>query len=135
MGRELTAVELLGAMYERNLVTRRMGQLFSDYDILLTPTLPDVAPLIGSYNEGQEQLDGRGWMARVFSHSPFTAVANVSGCPAMSMPLAHESVTGLPIGLQFGAGYGREDLLLQLAAQLERALPWQARRPKVWAGD
>ncbi|WP_225774723.1 amidase [Pseudomonas sp. Marseille-Q5115] len=134
LGRELTAVELLDAMHERNLVTRRMGQLFSDYDVLLTPTLPDVAPPLGQYNSGQEKLDGRGWMHRVFNHSPFTAVFNVSGCPAMSMPLAESASTGLPIGLQFGAGYGREDLLLTLAGQLERALPWQTRRPAVWAG-
>lgn len=134
LGRELTAVELLGAMHERNLVTRRAGQLFADYDVLLTPTLPDVAPALGRYNSGQEMLDGRGWMHRVFTYSPFTAVFNVSGCPAMSMPLAQSDATGLPIGLQFGAGYGQEALLLALAGQLERALPWHARRPAVWAG-
>lgn len=135
LGRELSATELLGAMYQRNIVTRNVGQLFSHYDVLLTPTLPDTPPVIGQYNDGQEALDGRGWMARVFDHSPFTAVFNVSGCPAMSMPLAHDSAGGLPIGMQFGAGYGREDLLLQLAAQMERALPWNARRPAIWAGN
>lgn len=135
LGQELSATQLLGAMHERNLVTRHMGTLFSKYDVLLTPTLPDVAPIIGQYNAGQETLDGRAWMNRVFSHSPFTAVSNVSGCPAMSMPLADDVMSGLPIGLQFGAGYGREDTLLQLAAQLETALPWQARRPPVWAGN
>jgi amidase len=135
LGQELSATELLGAMYQRNIVTRNMGQLFSNYDVLLTPTLPNAQPVIGQYNAGQETLDGRGWMARVFDHSPFTAVFNVSGCPAMSMPLAHDSTNGLPIGMQFGAGYGREDLLLQLAAQLERALPWNARRPGIWAGN
>ncbi|NWB45170.1 amidase [Pseudomonas gingeri] len=134
MGQELSATQLLGAMYERNLVTRHIGRLFNEYDVLLTPTLPEAAPLIGHYNAGQESLDGRGWMARVFNHSPFTAVFNVSGCPAMSVPLAQDSASGLPIGLQFGAGYGREDLLLQLAAQLERELPWRGRRPTVWAG-
>ncbi|MNF77794.1 6-aminohexanoate-cyclic-dimer hydrolase [compost metagenome] len=135
LGQELSATELLGAMYQRNIVTRNMGQLFSNYDVLLTPTLPNAQPVIGQYNAGQETLDGRGWMARVFDHSPFTAVFNVSGCPAMSMPLAHDSTNGLPIGMQFGAGYGREDLLLQLAAQLERALPWNTRRPGIWAGN
>ncbi|NWD75259.1 amidase [Pseudomonas gingeri] len=135
MGQELSATQLLGAMHERNLVTRQMGRLFNDYDVLLTPTLPQVAPLIGDYNAGEEALDGRQWMARVFNHSPFTAVFNVSGGPAMSLPLAHDPANGLPIGLQFGADYGREDQLLQLAAQLERELPWRGRRPAVWAGN
>lgn len=135
LGQELSATQLLGAMYQRNIVTRNVGQIFSHYDVLLTPTLPNTQPEIGRYNGGQETLDGRGWMTRVFDHSPFTAVFNVSGCPSMSMPLAHDSASGLPIGMQFGAGYGREDLLLQLAAQLERALPWNTRRPAVWAGN
>lgn len=135
MGQELSAMQLLGAMHNRNLVTRHMGQMFTDYDVLLTPTLPDVAPLVGEYNTGQERLNGREWMARVFSYSPFTAVFNVSGCPAMSVSLVQDAQSSLPIGLQFGAGYGREDLLLQLAAQLERAMPWRNRRPTVWAGD
>ncbi|MGE7991743.1 amidase [Pseudomonas sp. NPDC089554] len=135
LGQELSATQLLGAMYQRNRVTRNLGQLFSHYDVLLTPTLPNAQPVIGQYNDGQQALDGLGWMARVFEHSPFTAVANVSGCPAMSVPLAHDAASGLPIGMQFGAGYGREGPLLQLAAQLERALPWKGRRPGVWVGN
>ena len=135
LGKALSATELLGAMHQRNIVTRNVGQLFSDYDVLLTPTLPALPPGLGQYNAGQETLDGRAWMNRVFDHSPFTALFNVSGCPAMSMPLDQDPATGLPIGMQFGAGYGREDLLLQLAAQLERTLPWKARRPATWAGS
>lgn len=135
LGQELSATQLLGAMHQRNVVTRKVGELFNHYDVLLTPTLPNTAPVIGQYNGGQETLDGRGWMARVFDHSPFTALFNVSGCPAMSMPLAQDAANGFPIGMQFGASYGREDLLLQLAAQLERALPWHARRPAIWAGN
>lgn len=134
LGQKLTATQLLSAMHDRNLVTRHMGQVFNDYDLLLTPTLADFTPPIGAYNASQETLDGRGWVAWVFQHSPFTAVFNVSGCPAMSMPLAQDPISTLPIGLQFAAGYGREDVLVQLAAQLERALPWQGRRPGVWAG-
>ena len=135
LGQELGATQLLGAMYQRDIVTRNVGQIFSHYDVLLTPALPNPPPAIGQYNEGQDALDGRGWMARVFDHSPFTAVFNVSGCPAMTMPLAQDSKSGLPIGMQFGAGDGREDMLLQLAAQLEHALPWNARRPAIWAGN
>jgi amidase len=134
MGIELTAIDLLEAMHYRNVVTRSLGNFFCQYDILLSPTLPALPPAIGQYNAGQEQLDGKGWMDRVFNHSPFTALANVTGCPSMSVPLAFDPDTGLPIGMQFSAGFGREDVLLRLAGQLERALPWTARRPQVWAG-
>jgi amidase len=134
MGTELTAIDLLEAMHYRNVVTRSLGNFFGKYDILLSPTLPALPPEIGQYNAGQEQLDGKGWMDRVFNHSPFTALANVTGCPSMSVPLAFDPQTGLPIGMQFSAGFGREDVLLRLAGQLERALPWTARRPEVWAG-
>lgn len=134
MGHQLTATDLLEAMHSRNLVTRSMGHFFCKYDILLSPTLPELPPAIGSYNVGQEHLDGRSWIDRVFSHSPFAALANVTGSPSMSMPLAFDPETGLPIGIQFSAGFGREDMLLRLAGQLERALPWAARKPEVWAG-
>ncbi|WP_207282225.1 amidase [Pseudomonas sp. FW300-N2F2] len=134
MGSRLTAIDLLEAMYSRNLVTRSMGHFFCKYDVLLSPTLPALPPAIGSYNDGQQHLDGRGWIDRVFTHSPFTALANVTGSPSMSMPLAFDPESGLPIGMQFSAGFGREDSLLRLAGQLERALPWAARKPEVWAG-
>jgi len=64
---------------------------------------------------------------------PFTAVFNVTGQPAISLPLAMSS-DGLPIGVQIAAGHGREDLLIRLALQLEEAMPWASRRPPVHAG-
>jgi amidase len=94
-----------------------------------------LAPVIGQYNAQQEYLDGRGWMNQVFSQSPFTALANVIGAPAMSVPLSHDPLTGLPIGMQFMAKFGDEGMLLTLAGQLERALPWASRHPSVWAGN
>ena len=134
-GRQLTAIDLLEAMHLRNLVTRNLGRFFSQYDILLSPTLPALPPVIGGYNEGQALLDGRGWIERVFAHSPFTALANVTGSPSMSVPLAVDPLTGLPIGLQFSAGFAREDRLFRLAGQLERALPWATLKPGIWAGN
>ncbi|MDQ0737695.1 amidase [Pseudomonas sp. W4I3] len=134
-GKTLSATELLGALYERNIVARKLGGFFEHYDLLLSPTLPGLAPMIGHYNAQQEQLDGRGWMSHVFSQSPFTALANVTGAPAMSVPLAHDPQTGLPIGMQFMGKFGAEGVLLGLAGQLERAVPWDGRRPGVWAGN
>jgi amidase len=65
----------------------------------------------------------------VFSVAPFTAVFNCTGQPAISLPLAR-SEAGLPIGMQFAAAYGREDLLLALAAVFEQAMPWPATAPQ-----
>ena len=80
-------------------------------------------------------MSGLEWTAHLFDHSPFTPVFNVAGVPAMSVPLAHDAQHNLPIGMQFVAGFGREDQLLRLAGQLERAAPWHQRRPAVWVGN
>lgn len=134
LGHSLTATELVGAMHMRNAVTQAMAQFHQAYDILLTPTLPALPAVPGEYNCHQHDLDGRGWMHHVFNQSPFTAMANVCGTPAMSVPLAFSATHSLPIGMQFLAGFNQEHVLLRLAGQLERAHPWQARKPGVWAG-
>jgi Asp-tRNA(Asn)/Glu-tRNA(Gln) amidotransferase A subunit family amidase len=61
---------------------------------------------------------------------PVTHFFNMTGCPAMSVPL-HWTGDGLPVGIHVGAGYGREDLLLRLAGQLEAERPWFDRRPQL----
>jgi amidase len=133
-GRGALAPAFAGALEVRNSVSRSVGSYFGEYDILLTPTLPDLPLPIGVYAKGAEHMDGLEWTARVFQHSPYTPAINVAGVPAMSVPLA-SSATGLPIGVQFVAGFGREDILFRLAGQLERAQPWAGRRPAVWAGN
>ncbi|MGO2154256.1 MAG: amidase [Serratia proteamaculans] len=129
------AVDMVAALDVRNRVTRAVAAYFQQYDLLLTPTLPDLPWRIGRYGTGTADMSGLEWTAHLFDHSPFTPVFNVAGVPAMSVPLAQDPQHNLPIGMQFVAGFGREDLLLQLAGQLERAAPWQQRRPAIWAGS
>src|SRR5450830_1086823 len=133
-GQTVSAVDFVAALDVRNTVTRHAAALFGQYDVLLTPTMPDVPWQLGRYGEHEEKLDGVGWTARLFEHSPYTPLANVAGLPAMSVPLAMSN-EGLPIGMQFMAGYGQDGTLLRLAGQLERAAPWLPRRPPVWAGN
>jgi len=133
-GKTVSAVEFVAALDVRNTVTRQAGTFFGQYDVLLTPTLPELPWKLGRYAENEDKLDGFGWTARLFEHSPYTPLANVAGLPAMSVPLAM-SADGLPIGMQFMAGYGADGVLLRLAGQLERTAPWSARRPQVWAGN
>lgn len=133
-GQTVSAVDFVAALDVRNTVTRHAGALFEQYDVLLTPTMPDVPWQLGRYGKDETQLDGPGWTARLFEHSPYTPLANVAGLPAMSVPLAISN-EGLPIGMQFMAGYAQDGMLLRLAGQLERAAPWLPRRPPVWAGN
>lgn len=133
-GKTVSAVEFVAALELRNTVTRQAGAFFTQYDVLLSPTLPSLPWRLGKYAEHQADMDGFAWTARLFEHSPYTPLANVAGLPAMSVPLAMSS-DGMPIGMQFMAGYGREGCLLRLAGQLERAAPWVQHRPAAWAGN
>jgi Asp-tRNA(Asn)/Glu-tRNA(Gln) amidotransferase A subunit family amidase len=97
------------------------------YDLILSPTLAKPpAPL------GEVALDqsAAAYGAAVGAYSPYTAVYNQTGAPAMSVPL-HWSADGLPIGVQVAARIGEEALLLSVAAELERARQWAAKRPPI----
>lgn len=133
-GKSLSALDLLGALDIRNSVTRHLGGFFMGYDLLLTPSIPDLPPRLGEYNAGNETMAGAEWIAHVFERAVFSAGANVAGLPAMSVPLSHEASLNLPIGSQFVAGFGQEATLYRIAAQLERARPWKHRRPVAWPG-
>jgi amidase len=125
-GLSLSAVDLLHADDVFNGVNRDFGRFFGDYDLLLTPTTAQLPWPIGQQASDGGDYSARGWTDHVFNPAPFTAVYNCTGQPAISLPLAR-SQSGLPIGIQFAAAYGREDLLLSLAAVFEQAMPW----PKV----
>lgn len=113
-------------------VTRAVGTFFTAHDLLVTPTMAQLPPPHGTLGYDTAGHTVRSWLRRIFEVGPFTAAFNVSGGPAISVPLA-QSREGLPIGVQLVAAPGREDLLLQVAAQLEQAAPWRDRTPPIHA--
>jgi Asp-tRNA(Asn)/Glu-tRNA(Gln) amidotransferase A subunit family amidase len=101
----------------------RLGAFFRDYDILLSPVLANPPVPLGTFDMNRMSFDE--YMTDLYvKHMPFTRQFNFSGGPAMSVPL-HLAKGGLPVGVQFGADAGREDVLFRLAAQLESARPWR----------
>ncbi len=132
--KRLTALDINLADANRNLVNRTVGGWFETVDLLITPTAACPAWPLGWMNANDPSLDGHGWFAKVFSKIPFTALFNMTGQPAVSLPLAQSS-GGLPIGIQLVARYGREDVLFRVASALEAAMPWQDRRPGIHAGN
>jgi amidase len=100
-----------------------------DFDVLVTPTMACVPPEVGSWRAG---TDNDPVMGLIKCTPPaFTAVWNVCGLPATSVPTHHDAASGLPVGVQVVAPAWRDDLCLQVAARLEQALPWRDRRPTV----
>lgn len=108
----------LAIMHLRGL-RHRSAQFFGTYDALLTPTLADTTPQIGylAPTDYQQVVD------RLINWVAFTPLQNVTGEPAISLPLA-QSAVGLPLGMMLSAGAGREARLLELAYELEEAQPW-----------
>ncbi|MEW6475160.1 MAG: amidase family protein [Actinomycetota bacterium] len=101
------------------------------FDVLLTPTLAEPPVLLGTFDATPDNpLAG---FTRAASFTPFTPPFNVTGQPAISLPTA-QTRDGLPIGVQLVAAYGREDVLLRVAAQLEEADPWANRCPPISVG-
>jgi amidase len=105
--------------------------LRNGFDLLLTPTMALPPAELGTIGNGDEENPLMP-IVRATPYAVFTAGFNASGQPAISLPL-HWSEDGLPIGVQLVAAFGREDLLLRVAAQLEQAQPWAHRRPPVAA--
>jgi amidase/6-aminohexanoate-cyclic-dimer hydrolase len=123
-GREIGGRDLLRAIQACQRAGRALGGFFERHDILLSPTLAAPPPELGRFAQDQDDLDQ--FLADLNRHVPFTPLYNLTGCPAVSLPL-HWSPAGLPIGVMFGARLGGEGLLLRLAAQLEEARPWRGR--------
>ncbi|MBI9093156.1 MAG: hypothetical protein JEZ12_28425 [Desulfobacterium sp.] len=93
---------------------------FDGYDVLLSLTASDSAPKLGYLST---ELDFEMAFERLKAFIPYTAYQNLAGAPAISLPLG-QSKDGLPVGVQFAAAYGQEKRLLELAFELEEAMPW-----------
>jgi amidase len=129
-----TASQYLAAIEGLHRITREAVAWWQvdGFDLLLTPTIPELPPTLGQFGSTKEEPLNGLFRSAIPAH--FTAPFNVSGQPAISVPL-HQSEEGLPIGMQLVAAPAREDVLIRLAAQLEQAHPWADRRPVVWSGE
>lgn len=123
LGRGFTGPQFVAGLAGVREHARAIESWWDDgWDLLLTPTIPEVPPLLGTMN---------GWRAGAII--TFTMPFNMTGQPAISLPL-HWSAEGLPVGVQLVAAYGREDVLLRVASQLEASVPWSDRRPPTSSG-
>jgi amidase len=103
---------------------------FADgWDLLLTPTLSQPPMRLGEV--GGPDTNAFDALAKAGPYAAFTSSFNVTGQPAISLPL-HWNDAGLPIGVQLVAAYGREDVLFRVAGQLEQAAPWADRHPSAF---
>ena len=126
LGADVTAADRQAAIDGVATFARSVVSWWDDHDLLLTPTLAE--PPLPSGTLASTPEDPLAALRRSQRFAPFTPFANFTGQPAIALPL-HAAADGLPIGVQLVAAPGREDLLLQVAAQLENAAPWHDRRP------
>lgn len=126
-GAEAGASEYAAALGHIHYIGRRMGDFSDQYDVILSPTTAAPAPRLGEIDMDTEDL--KGYMQVTNRYTAFTQLLNVTGQPAISLPLGLSS-HGLPIGVQLAAPQGGEGLLFGLAAQLERARPWTGLSPR-----
>ncbi|MDH3236130.1 MAG: amidase family protein [Alphaproteobacteria bacterium] len=122
--------DFLLAVQDVQAATRVLGRFLEGYDLILTPTVASPPMPLGSF----DYVEGNRATAResVFALAAFTPLANVTGNPAMSVPL-HWTADGLPVGAHFIARAADEVTLLRLASQFEQARPWAGKRPPVSA--
>ena len=126
-----SGTDLLIAVDALRRMSREILGFWTDHDVLVTPTLAQPPIEVGALKpaEGEPPIQ---MLLNAASFVPFTPVSNVTGQPAMSVPL-HMTADGLPVGVQFVGAPAAEEMLLSLAAQLEAARPWAHRRPPVFA--
>jgi amidase len=113
-------------------VSRAFGAFFRDHDVLLTPTTNTTALPLGFLDHDDARVSADEWCTRFHGCFSFTPPFNLTGLPAISLPLG-ESSRGMPIGVQLAADMCQESILIGASAELERAMPWAGRRPRIHA--
>jgi amidase len=126
-GRAIGARELASALSTLTAFERSIIRQFASFDAVLTPALAQVPRPIGWYSKDDTELN----FAQQVQYTPFTSFANVTGLPAITLPVML-TPEGLPMGVQLIGRPGGEATLLSLGAQLERRIGWQHRHPPMW---
>jgi Asp-tRNA(Asn)/Glu-tRNA(Gln) amidotransferase A subunit family amidase len=130
LGEKMSGADYVRATQAAHRLGRQMAAFHADWDVLLTPGLATVPVKLGWIDMMMDDVDE--YWRRVFAFSPFTVWFNLTGQPAMMLPLGR-SPEGLPIAVQIVGRYGDEATLFRLAAQLEAARPWFERKPALAA--
>ncbi|MCX9082672.1 MAG: amidase [Candidatus Methanoperedens sp.] len=126
----LTGADMFMTEFALNKFRRTFGRFFEQYDMLLTPTLVKLPEPLGRYTKMRTDIDYVGYMRLCDEIRVHTPAANVTGQPAITLPLG-QSQSGLPIGVQFMARFGEEGALIRLASSLEQEMPWSDRTPPI----
>jgi amidase len=126
-GRAISARDLIAALTALTTFERSIIRQFSRFDAVLTPALALTPRPVGWYDSEDAELN----FAQQVQYTPFTSFANVSGLPAITLPVS-QTEAGLPMGVQLVGRPGGEATLLAIGAQLERRLLWQRRHPPQW---
>jgi amidase len=129
VGKQVSAAQYLMLVKEAQGLTRRVAGFMQTHDIWLTPTLASPPIPLGLIDINER--DPLVAFAPAADYVPFTPIQNLTGQPAISLPL-HWTADGLPVGMMFSARFGEEATLFRLAAQLEEARPWKDKHPKIW---
>lgn len=124
--RRFACTDYAHALQTLHALGRRLGRFLEERDVLLTPVMAQPPLPLGEVPMTGDDLEQ--FRIGMAARMPFTPLWNMTGCPAMSVPL-YWTAEGLPVGVQFGARFGDEATLLRLASQLEQARPWADRRP------
>ena len=128
-GRAMSATDFTGAVVALQYATRLGVVATADVDVVLMPTLAQPPAPLGWFRETGDPAEE---FARMTRWTPFAALFNMTGQPAVNVPL-HWSPDGLPIGVMLAGRAADEATLLRLSAQLEQARPWRDRHPDLWA--